>query len=604
MYIDNKIWVGAGEQNTYLLPQMANRHGLIAGATGTGKTVTLKVLAESFSDMGVPCFVSDVKGDIAGLAKPGIHSDAIQKRLEQSGVEHFEYKPYPTIFWDVFGEKGHPIRATVSEMGPLLLSRMLRLNDTQSGILNIVFRIADDEGMLLLDLKDLKAMLTYVGENAKNYKLNYGNVTPASIGTIQRAIGILEDEGGKHFFGEPAFNLNDWMQVDTNGKGAINILSAEKLFMRPTLYSTFLLWLLSELYEALDEQGDLDKPRMVFFFDEAHLLFNECPKELIEKIELVVRLIRSKGVGVYFITQNPADIPVSVLGQLGNRVQHALRAYTPIDQRGVKVAADTFRTNPKFDTAEAITNLKTGEALISFLDEKGAPSVVEKCLVLPPQSYIGAIEDEYRNMIIEASPFAGLYEETIDRESAYEMLQATMFSNRTVRVEPVQTYIPQFSNYAQKPTTVVTQTPAAQTPSFAPKAGSLIYDPVTGKYIRTGMPTDAAPAAALQEEVYDLQPVVPAQQMVPQYQLTVKEQQELLKQQKKEAQELAKLEKERKAEERRAYMDQLREESAARARKNDSVLGRVMNSAVGSVGRELGRTLTRGVLGALTGRKK
>ena len=389
MYIDNKIWVGAGEQNAYLLPQMANRHGLIAGATGTGKTVTLKVLAESFSDMGVPCFVSDVKGDIAGLAKPGIHSDAIQKRLEHAGVEHFEYKPYPTIFWDVFGEKGHPVRATVSEMGPLLLSRMLRLNDTQSGILNIVFRIADDEGMLLLDLKDLKAMLTYVGENAKNYKLNYGNVTPASIGTIQRAIGILEDEGGNHFFGEPAFNLNDWMQVDTNGKGAINILSAEKLFMRPTLYSTFLLWLLSELYEALDEQGDLDKPRMVFFFDEAHLLFNDCPKELIEKIELVVRLIRSKGVGVYFITQNPADIPVSVLGQLGNRVQQALRAYTPIDQRGVKVAADTFRTNPKFDTAEAITNLKTGEALISFLDEKGAPSVVEKCLVLPPQSFIG-----------------------------------------------------------------------------------------------------------------------------------------------------------------------------------------------------------------------
>lgn len=599
MYVDNKIWVGAGEQNAYLLPQMANRHGLIAGATGTGKTVTLKVLAESFSDMGVPCFVSDVKGDIAGLAKPGVHSDGIQKRLEQCGVEAFEYKPYPTIFWDVFGEKGHPVRATVSEMGPLLLSRMLRLNETQSGILNILFRIADDEGMLLLDLKDLKAMLTYVGENAKNYKLNYGNVTPASIGAIQRAIGILEDEGGNHFFGEPAFNLNDWMQTDTNGKGAINILSAEKLFMRPTLYSTFLLWLLSELYETLDEQGDQDKPRMVFFFDEAHLLFNDCPKELIEKIELVVRLIRSKGVGVYFITQNPADIPVSVLGQLGNRVQHALRAYTPIDQRGVKVAADTFRTNPKFDTAEAITNLKTGEALISFLDEKGAPSIVEKCLILPPQSFIGAIEDDYRKMIVDASPFAGLYEETIDRESAFEMLQAALFGNKSVRVETSQSYIPQFNTaYAPRP---IAAAPAPLVQAAPAKAGALVYDPATGRYVRGGA---AAPAPLAEQEPVDLQPVNPQYPAAQQYGLSVKEQQELIKQQKKEAQELAKLEKERKAEERRAYMDQLREESAKRARKNDSIVGRVLNSAVGSVGRELGRSLTRGVLGALGGKRK
>lgn len=602
MYFDDKIWVGAGETNAYLLAQMANRHGLIAGATGTGKTVTLKVLAESFSDMGVPCFVSDVKGDIAGLAKPGVHSDGIQKRLEQCGVESFSYKPYPTIFWDVFGEKGHPVRATVSEMGPLLLSRMLRLNETQSGILNIIFRVADDEGLLLLDLKDLKAMLTYVGENSKNYKLSYGNVTPASIGAIQRAIGILEDEGGKHFFGEPAFNLMDWMQVDTQGKGAINILSAEKLFLRPTLYSTFLLWLLSELYEALDEQGDTDKPRMVFFFDEAHLLFNDCPRELIEKIELVVRLIRSKGVGVYFITQNPADIPPSILGQLGNRVQHALRAYTPIDQRGVKVAADTFRTNPRFDTAEAITNLKTGEALVSFLDEKGAPSVVEKCLILPPQSYIGAIEDDYRQMILEASPFAGVYEETIDRESAYEMLQGSMFGSKPVKVEVSQSYIPQFNTFQRSATTEYAA------PVQASKPGALVYDPVTGKYVRGG----AAPAPVVEPEVlapqsYEAEYAAQYQQAqypANQYGLSVKEQQELLKQQKKEAAELAKLEKERKAEERRAYMDQLREEAAQRARKNDSVIGRVMNSAVSSVGRELGKTLTRGVLGALTGKKK
>ncbi|MDY5730150.1 MAG: helicase HerA-like domain-containing protein [Eubacteriales bacterium] len=585
MFIDNKIWVGAGMQNAYLLPHMANRHGLIAGATGTGKTVTLKVLAEAFSDMGVPCFVSDVKGDLAGFTKPGVHSDKMQERLEHCGVEAFEYKPYPTIFWDVFGEKGHPVRATVSEMGPLLLSRMLRLNETQSGILNMVFRIADDEGMLLLDLKDLKAVLNYVGENAKQYQLNYGNVSSTSVGAIQRAIGILEDEGGNDFFGEPALNFNDWMQVDQNGRGAINILSAEKLFLRPTMYSTFLLWLLSELYETLDEQGDSDKPRMVFFFDEAHLLFNDCPKELLEKIELVVRLIRSKGIGVYFITQNPADIPPSVLGQLGNRVQHALRAYTPIDQRGVKVAADTFRTNPNFDTASVISELKTGEALISFLDEKGAPSVVERCLILPPQSFIGAVEDDYRNLIIENSPFAGYYEEKIDRESAYEVLQAALVQNRSVNVQTTQHYIPQFNTY-QRPAAVAQSTVTSNN-----KTGSLVYDPQSGKYIRT--------TQAVEQEVS----YAPTMQAAP-YTMTLKEEQAILKQQREEARELARIEKERKAEERRAYMDELREERVKRARKNDSVLGRVMNSAVSSVGRELGRSLTRGIFGALGGKRK
>ena len=418
MLHNNKIWVGSSVGNpVYLLPSMSNRHGLIAGATGTGKTVSLKVLAESFSDMGVPVFLSDIKSDLSGMVKPGVRSEGLDKRLSGCGAdpEAFAYKSYPTEFWDVYGEQGNPIRVKVEDMGPLLLSRMLSLNETQSGVMNILFRVARHEGYELTDIQDLKAMLVHVGENAKDYTLNYGNVSMASVGAIQRAVAVLEDQGGDTFFGEPALDITDWLRIaqneDGSEQGVINILSADRLFNNPTMYSTFLLWMLTALYDKLPERGDAEKPRIVFFFDEAHLLFNNCSRALMEKIEQVVRLIRSKGVGVFFITQNPADIPMTILGQLGNRIQHALRAYTPLDQKAVKVAAQTFRTNPSFDTEEAITTLKTGEALVSFLDEHGAPGVVERATILPPQSYMGAISQEIRNLIITNSPLKGKYDD-------------------------------------------------------------------------------------------------------------------------------------------------------------------------------------------------
>ena len=414
MLHDSKIWIGSCENGNpvYLLPSMANRHGLIAGATGTGKTVSLKVLAEGFSDMGVPVFLSDIKSDLSGMVMNGTASEAIDKRLDKCGVpkDEFKYTSYPTEYWDVYGEQGIPIRATVEDMGPLLMSRMLSLNETQSGVMNIAFRVAAREQMPLEHLQDLKNLLIHVGENAKEYTLEYGNVSAASVGAIQRAVGVLEDQGGNVFFREPAIDINDWIQVNpADGRGKINILCADRLFNNPTMYSTFLLWMLTKLYDLLPERGDAEKPKIVFFFDEAHLLFNNCSRPLMEKIEQVVRLVRSKGVGVYFITQSPADIPMSILGQLGNRIQHALRAYTPLDQKAVKVAAQTFRTNPSFDTEEAITTLKTGEALVSFLDEHGAPSVVERATILPPQSYMGAISQEVRRMVIDASPLKSRY---------------------------------------------------------------------------------------------------------------------------------------------------------------------------------------------------
>ena len=414
MLQDNKIWVGTSAGGpVYLLPSMANRHGLIAGATGTGKTVSLKVLAESFSDLGVPVFLSDIKSDLSGMVRPGEPSESLEKRLAGCGVPEgaFSFHAYPSVFWDVYGEEGHPIRATVENMGALLLSRMLGLNETQSGVMNILFRVARAIQYPLINLADLKYMLVYVGEHAKEFTLKYGNVSSASVGAIQRAVAVLEDQGGDTFFGEPAIEIEDWIQTDpVSGKGRINILSADRLFNNPTMYSTFLLWMLTELYDYLPERGDAEKPRIVFFFDEAHLLFNNCSKALMEKIEQVVRLIRSKGVGVYFITQSPADIPMTILGQLGNRIQHALRAYTPLDQKAVKVAAQTFRTNPAFDTEEAITTLKTGEALVSFLDEHGAPGVVERATILPPQSLMGAIDAEFRSRIIDSSPVARKYD--------------------------------------------------------------------------------------------------------------------------------------------------------------------------------------------------
>lgn len=651
MHYEGKIWVGTGEKPVCLLPQMANRHGLIAGATGTGKTISLKVLAEGFSEMGVPVFLADVKGDLAGMVQPGTHTDAIGRRLTESGVPSFEYRAFPTVFWDVFGREGHPVRATVSEMGPMLLSRLMGLNETQAGVLSILFRVADDENMLLLDLKDLKAMLAYVGEHAKEYTLDYGNVSAASVGAIQRAVALLEDDGGNEFFGEPALNMADWMQLDESGRGVINILAADVLYRKPRLYSTFLLWMLSELYEMLPECGDLDKPHMVFFFDEAHLLFDDCPKVRLETLEQVVRLIRSKGVGVYFITQNPCDIPMSILGQLGNRIQHALRAYTPLDQKAVKTAAMTFRANPEFDTAEAITTLKTGEALVSFLDETGAPCVVERAIILPPQSAMTTIDAETRAACIENSVFHGVYDTPVDRVSAYEMLAGAFQKEQVpvmqMPVEPVittaqptvsrpqafLTFDPQTGRYVQRdavqtaagtegmvqtaemprpawmsgettarpawqtasqpvPQLTVPEQPEAVAPATAPQVQQMwvmVYDPTSGQYVQKMMAMQLDPATGN---------YVPA----PAAQPAVKEPTKAeLREQEKQRKAAEKAEKERLAEERRRRADELREERAERARKNDSVLGRIQNTAINTATREVTRSVTRGILGGISG---
>jgi len=413
----------AAEEIIAILPGMANRHGLIAGATGTGKTVTLRVLAEQFSSRGVPVFLADVKGDLAGICRPGGDNPKVQERIGDLKLEDFEFAAYPVVFWDVFGVKGHPLRTTISEMGPLLLGRILKLNDTQSGVLNIIFKIADDNGLLLLDLKDLRAMLQFAGDNAEKFKTAYGNISKASIGAIQRNLLVLEGQGGDRFFMEPALDINDLLQTDTDGRGVINIVAADRLMQSPQLYATFLLWLLAELFEQLPEVGDPPKPRLVFFFDEAHLLFADAPKALVEKIEQVVRLIRSKGVGVYFVTQNPLDLPETVLGQLGNRIQHALRAFTPRDQKAVRAAAETFRANPRLDTATAIMELAVGEALVSVQDAKGTPTVVEKAWILPPRSRLGVLTPDELDGMIKGSVLYGHYERTVDRESAYEKLQ-------------------------------------------------------------------------------------------------------------------------------------------------------------------------------------
>ncbi len=660
MLYEGKIWVGTGEKPVFLLPEMANRHGLIAGATGTGKTVSLKVLAEGFSEMGVPVFLADIKGDLAGMTLPGTHSDAIASRLTNCGVPSFEYRAFPTVFWDVFGKAGHPVRTTVSEMGPTLLSRLMGLNETQTGVLSILFRVADDENMLLLDLKDLKAMLAYVGEHAREYTLDYGNVSAASIGAIQRAVALLEDEGGNSFFGEPALNISDWLQIDENGRGVINVLAADVLSRKPRLYSTFLLWMLSELYELLPECGDLEKPRLVFFFDEAHLLFDDCPKALLEMLEQVVRLIRSKGVGVYFITQSPSDIPMTILGQLGNRIQHALRAYTPLDQKAVRTAAMTFRTNPSFDTAEAITTLKTGEALISCLDASGAPGVVERATVLPPQSAMSAITDEDRQACIESSMFYGVYDTPVDRVSAYEML-AGAFNKEQLDMPQAPTM--------SVPTTSVPQVTTAEPTVSRPEA-FLVFDPKTGHYVqRENVPVapvaPAAPAASVASAVsaapnagssprpawmtaeeparaaWQNQQTAP-QLVVPEAQPAAMQVQQMLvmvydptsgqyvqkmmpmqldpttgnyvpvqtaapvspadaKEQEKQRKAAEKAEKERQAEERRKRADELREERAARARKNDSILGRVQNTVISTATREVTKSVTRGILGGISG---
>lgn len=409
-----------------ILPQMANRHGLIAGATGTGKTISLKVMAEAFSRIGVPVFLCDIKGDLASLAVAGETNASLEERKILLGIDNLEFQRFPVRLWDVFGEQGHPVRTTISEMGPLLLSRLLDLNEIQTGVMNIVFKIADDQGLLLIDLKDLRGMLKYVGDNSKEYTIEYGSVTKQSIGAIQRGLLRLEEQGGEYFFGEPALEISDFIKIDPEGHGIINILAAEKLFNSPALYAAFLMWMLAELFEELPEVGDLEKPKLVFFFDEAHLLFKDMPKALLEKIEQVIRLIRSKGVGIYFITQNPVDIPDRVLGQLGNRIQHALRAYTPRDQKAVKAAAETFRSNPEVAVEQIISELRVGEALVSFLQADGSPLPVERAWICPPASKFGTITAEYRNELISNSPFYYKYREMIDRDSAYEVLLRRM----------------------------------------------------------------------------------------------------------------------------------------------------------------------------------
>ncbi len=425
MFNENKVYLGkSGDEKVFIYPKMANRHGMIAGATGTGKTVTLKVMAESFSDMGVPVFLADIKGDLSGMCNPGKESEDMNERIARFGLsaDGFSFKSYPTAFWDVYQKFGIPLRTTVSEMGPILLARILDLNQTQSEILKVIFKIADDESLLLVDTKDLRAILTYVGENAKHYSLTYGNISNASLGAIIRAVISLESEGGDLFFMDPALNIADWLRQNSDGRGYINVLECEELVNNPTMYSTFLLWMLSELYETMPEAGDLSKPKMVFFFDEAHLLFDSASKELLDKIGQVVKLIRSKGIGVYFITQNPKDIPDEVLAQLGNKVQHALHAYTPSEQRGAKAAAESFRANPEFDTYDTLLNLGIGEALVSVLGEDGVPTIVKKVNILPPQSQMGPIDNVLRQSFITGSPLYDKYKEENDPDSAYEFL--------------------------------------------------------------------------------------------------------------------------------------------------------------------------------------
>ena len=420
---ETSIFIGKSTKREGLELKLANRHGLIAGATGTGKTVSLQILAEGFADHGVPVFCSDVKGDLSGIAAAGVSKDFLENRAEKIDFHDYKYEAYPVIFWDLFGEQGHPIRTTIEEMGPLLLSRLLDLNETQEGVLNIAFRVADEEGLLLLDLKDLRKLLVNLAERASELTTEYGNVSKNSIGSIQRRLLVLEEQGGENFFGEPALKISDFMRTERNGRGFINILAADRLMGSPRLYATFLLWLLSELFEELPEVGDPEKPELVFFFDEAHLLFDEAPKALLEKVEQVVRLIRSKGVGVYFVTQNPLDVPDTVSSQLGNRIQHALRAFTPREQRAVRAAAETFRPNPDLDTEQVIMELGVGEALVSTLEKKGHPSIVQRTLVRPPSSRLGPLTDKERREVIKDSPVMGLYEDEVDRKSAYEILK-------------------------------------------------------------------------------------------------------------------------------------------------------------------------------------
>lgn len=619
MYLQeqNLAWVAKGEEPIYLVPKMANRHGLIAGATGTGKTVTVKVLAESFSEMGTPVFLADVKGDVSGMIVSG-DKPGITKFLNKCGVpeESFDCKPFPTRFWDVYGDMGHSIRTTVSAFGPDLLARLLELTDVQAGVLTIVFKVADDNGWLLIDLKDLKAMVKYVSENAKTIRDTYGNVSPQTIGTIQRNLLKLEEAGGNIFFGEPELDIFDWMQLDTYGKGYINILECAKLVQSPLLYSTFLLWMLSEIYERLPEAGDLERPKMVFFFDEAHLLFDDAPKALVSKVEQVVRLIRSKGVGVYFISQKPADVPENVLAQLGNRIQHALRAYTPQEQKAIRVAAQSFRENPKFNTEEIITQLGTGEALVSLLDADGIPTIVDRARILPPQSSMKIADELLVKQNIAASPFNAKYASAVDRQSAYEVLNG-------INVGLSQGQDPSQVQVAQAPAQPLTADTAQQA-AYAQAAQTMSN---SGQYA-------AAPIAqqtqAAQPQQYQAQPYqAPVQQNTQQTsnvniltdeQLEREKQkaiEEALKQHQKEheAEEKARL-KEEKAKEaervkaekaaekereklERALEKEREKKSSRKSSSSSSYLGKAASTATTTIGREIGKSISRGILGGI-----
>ena len=605
MYVQDKnlAWIAsAGEKPIYLVPKMANRHGLVAGATGTGKTVTIKVMAEAFSNMGTAVFMSDVKGDVSGMVVPG-DKEGISKFLDKCHVpqESFNCHPFPSRFWDVYGENGMNVRTTVSAFGPDLLSRLLELTDVQAGVLTIVFKVADDNGWLLIDLKDLKAMVTYVADNAKEIRSTYGNVSPQSVGSIQRALLKLEDAGGDVFFGEPELDIFDWISTNEEGKGYINILECAKLVQSPLLYSTFLLWMLSEIYEKLPEAGDLEKPKMVFFFDEAHLLFEDAPKALMQKVEQVVRLIRSKGVGVYFISQKPADVPENVLAQLGNRIQHALRAYTPQEQKAIKVAAQSFRVNPEFNTEEVITQLGTGQALVSFLDEEGIPTIVEQARILPPQSSMNIADEILVKNNIAACPLNAKYATAIDRQSAYELLNNINEGTPQGATEAVKA--------EAKETSVAKQPGSEET-----------WDCTCGKKGNKGkfcMECGAKrPEASASSEKADVKPlegvkVLTEEQLEAEKQKAVqaalkereREEKEKARLEKEEAKKEAAREKEIEAEVKRRLKEERGNSRSTSSRRSSSTaskaLSRTVNTATGTIGREIGKQISRGILGGI-----
>jgi len=590
MLYDNKIWVGGTSTKCFIEPSKANRHGLIAGATGTGKSVTLKVLAESFSDMGVPVFLADVKGDMSGICAAGVTSDSMEERIAKFGIENFEYKAYPTTFYDVFGQMGIPMRTTISELGPILLGRMLGLSDVQRAVMSMVFRIADDQGLLLLDLKDLRLLLTYIGDHADDYKLTYGNISSATIGAIQRNLALLSDEGADAFFAEPAFNVMDFFKTGSDGRGMINVLNATELFNKPLLYSTFLLWLLSEIYENMPEVGDPEKPKMVFFFDEAHLLFNDAPAFLLEKIDQIVRLIRSKGIGVYFISQSPSDIPDTILAQLQNRVQHALRAYTPAEQKKLKAAAESFRANPGFDTEAALSELAVGEALVSFLDAKGTPGIVERAYILPPQSFIGSAGFEKIQELTDVNPLYEKYRVAVDPESAYEILMKKYDSNFGAAAAPAAEAAPFAESAAAAPVAAV---PTAADEEKARLAAEKQAEKERAAEIREDREADRKQRELDRQE--DRERRLEERERATE----IREQKERDRQEDRERREA---ERQARAEERERKELERQEEKAKReaerAKKNSPVT-KIVNSATTAAGRQIGSSLIRGIFGSL-----